>query len=390
MAKLGKFLALMPWLLITGCNSNTASTSNSPLCIDVAAPVSHAVPSFTVSEHLSRTYAYYPLAAMQPGAPVATDVEAAIGKMDEAVGKFIRYTGPASNIVSTTNELDLLESIIASDTVENLVMAKASMVESVQQSLACGYNNQNIRLTTMVEGEVQEKLFTLSYNYAPNAATGSTSVQPILTKTLIHKQPNGTSSTFSPVAVVKLDPASFQGTGYNPVKFLQANYGGNDESLILRLDRENRLDSLAFNSATSFKLNETYPQIKRVRFEMPYDSSQVQIFASRFLVAYAVPDGTLLEDPSSEQLKAVYKTWGQPKADSTYDGATNTYAYPVSTDGNERRLYSPTEASLEDLYQRWGAVLVPRYQDPAFDNTADQSASPSYQYQGTLVTRVNQ
>ncbi|MCP5169516.1 MAG: hypothetical protein H6999_07130 [Hahellaceae bacterium] len=386
-----KALTLLPAFLLVACGSGSSNTGSGPICHDPQAPVDYAVSGFTVTENMQRTYAYYVLAGMQPGAANSAAIQSAIDNMEIFIRQYIQYTGPESNITSTTNELDLLESIIASDAVDNFRRAKSTMVDSIRQDLACGYNNANIRVTTQVDGEEKEKLYTLSYNFAPDADSNPDTVTPILTKTLVHKTPSSTGKTnFSPVAVLKLNHTTYQSAGFNAPLFVQANYGGSDAALALTLDGQNRKDTVGYTASTAFELNADYPAAKRLRFQQTYDSNEVKIFVSNFISAYSVPDGSRLEDPSSATLAAVYKTYGQPAADATYDSASNSYAYPAKEGETERRLYQPTEEELEALYQRWGAVKVPRYYDPNYDTTTEQTASPVYIYQGTLINRVNQ
>jgi|GEM_PF-6551708 len=330
------FKSTAPLILIialTGCGkASISSTGNfAPVkgistepCPNVAQPIVASLATFTISDHLSQSYGYDLLPAIQlsPTASLSTvtraELTTAVNNMNGFINKYLHYTSktPGGNITQTsndktvTNELDLMNSLITKGSLSNINTGRSAIRTIVDKNQICHYENNSISITDTSNSTT--RYYTVRYNYSPKFIDNNGNKQPesltkVIASSITTILPGATSSTqqFTAYSFAQLNPQTFSSTAYNKPLLVFATYGDNNESMKLMDNFQKKTGYMEYLNIVPFKINSAYNNVKRVRFNVDYALSQVKVYISSYLVAYKNPDGSLLKDPTTTQLAAL-------------------------------------------------------------------------------------
>jgi hypothetical protein len=378
---LNKFFGLsLLAVILSGCGQTTSSASNSSNpCPSVDAPIL-ATENYTVTDNLSQSYSYDLLPAIQLSsndtsldASTKSQIKDALTNINGIINQFVNYTPltkggdftQTSKDKSVENELDLMESLIAHNSLSNINLGRSTMRTVINNSQICKYDNTQIAIANAVD-PTSKRYYIVRYTYSPNTPQTDGSTVRLLTKTIassVLKPKAGTSNTnttisattaaqnttqqFTAISVVKLNPDTFSASGYNKPLFVRAIYGGSTVSLNLTDDFEKKTGSIEYINSTPFSLNSAHTNIKRVRFDVDYAMSRVKVYVSTFLKQYKKPDGTLVTDPTTTEYQALIDSTGGRNRDGTYN-FTQVYDANYSTLNNNTPtpIYSYTGNSI--------------------------------------------
>jgi hypothetical protein len=348
--------------MLSGCGkATTGASSGSNPCPSVDEPIVATV-DYSVTDNLSQSYGYDLVPAIQLSstdtsldASTKSEVTDALTKINGIINQYLHYTPKTtggdftqtSNDKSVANELDLMESLIANESLGNINLGRSTMRTVINNSTICKYDNNQISIASAVD-PTTKRYYIVRYTYSPNTLQTDGNTVRILTKAiassvLVPKKDTlstgtttntiATTQQFTAYSIVKLNPDTFSASGYNKPLLVSATYGDNSASLNLNDDYTNKTGYIEYLNSTAFSINSAHTNIKRVRFNVDYAMSQVKVYVSTFLKQYKKPDGTLVTDPTAAEYQALIDSTGGQNRDGTYN-FTQVYDKNYSTLNN--------------------------------------------------------
>ncbi|WP_250656119.1 hypothetical protein [Alkalimarinus coralli] len=296
-------------LTLSGCDKNEALGSNGePICLNAASPFEYPVPTFVVTENLSRSSSWDYLQGIQPTDNVA-GVPDMVTLMEGKIKQFAVYDGPVTGITSINNPIDTMDQVAsAEDTAGNIQSGRVQIQGAINDNVSCSYNNRSAILRD--EGNPDDTSNFLPYildlSFISSSRQLTRTIAYFKEVTTIVDGKEEKNNEILATSVTALNPDTYSTSGNNAPLASEVTWGDSNESLKITKDYQLRIDRAAYVSATDFTVDGN-TEINRFKISINYETGAAEIFISDFVNAVTCNPSNgdpslILKDPTTQDL----------------------------------------------------------------------------------------
>lgn len=295
---------------LVGCSDNEALGSNgAPICLNAAIPFEFPIPTFVVTENLSRSSSWDYLQGIQPTANASANIPGIVTLMEGKIKQFAVYDGPVTGITSLNNAIDTMDQVeSAADTAGNIQSGRVQIQGAIRDNVSCSYNNKAaiLRDESNPDNTTNFLPYILDYSYISSSNQLSRTIAYFKEVTKIVDGEETTTNEILATSLTGLNPDTFLVSGYNQPLASVISWGDSTESLKITKDYQTRIDRAEYVAATDFTVGSD-TDINRLKISIDYETASVEVFVSDFVNAVTCNPSNgdpslVLKDPSTQDL----------------------------------------------------------------------------------------
>ncbi|UZE96102.1 hypothetical protein [Alkalimarinus alittae] len=300
---------------LVGCDKKEALGHNGqPVCLNTAVPFELPLPTFEVSENLSRSSSWDYLQAIQPTANASAETPDIVALMESKIKQFAVYEGPSTGIISLNNPIDTMDQAESSeDTAGNIKSGRIQIQGAIRDNVSCSYNNKAAILRDESNSDETTNFlpYILDYSFISSSKQLSRTFAYFKEVKKTVNDEEVTTNEVLATSLTALNPDTFLTSGYNEPLSSVISWGDSKESLKITKDYQTRIDRAEYVSATDFTVTTsatgTNTEINRLKLSINYGTGEANVFISDFVSAVTCNPSNgdtslILKDPSPQDL----------------------------------------------------------------------------------------